>query len=141
PRRAAVADPLDRSGRSVSATRVVGGERPIHIELEGALTELLDTEACLAFVSGHGTNVTTIAHLFGPKDLILHDKLVHNSIKRAPLLWGPRRIAFRHNDWQMLDDLLHRHRPHYERVVVILEGVYSMDGDFPDLPRFVELRE
>jgi len=41
----------------------------------------------------------------------------------------------------MVDDLLQRHRHHYERVVVILEGVYSMDGDFPDLPRFVELRE
>ena len=125
----------------MSASRIVGGERPIHIELEGALAELLDTEACLAFVSGHGTNVTTIAHLFGPKDLILHDKLVHNSIQMGALLSGARRIAFRHNDWQMLDDLLQRHRRHYERVVVILEGVYSMDGDFPDLPRFVELRE
>jgi 8-amino-7-oxononanoate synthase len=139
--KAAVADALDRYGTSVSASRIVGGERPIHIELEGALAELLDTEACLAFVSGHGTNVTTIAHLFGPKDLILHDKLVHNSIQMGALLSGARRIAFRHNDWRMLDDLLHRHRRHYERVVVILEGVYSMDGDFPDLPRFVELRE
>jgi 8-amino-7-oxononanoate synthase len=137
----AVADALDRYGTSVSASRIVGGERPIHVELEGALAELLGTEACLAFVSGHGTNVTTIAHLFGPKDLILHDKLVHNSIQMGALLSGARRIAFRHNDWQMLDDLLHRHRRHYERVVVILEGVYSMDGDFPDLPRFVELRE
>src|SRR5262249_39559154 len=54
---------------------------------------------------------------------------------------GGRRIGFRHNDGQMGDDLLQRHRRHYERVVVILEGVYSMDGDFPDLPRFVELRE
>jgi len=78
---------------------------------------------------------------FGPKDLILHDKLVHNSIQMGALLSGARRIAFRHNDWQMVDDLLQRHRRHYERVVVILEGVYSMDGDFPDLPRFVELRE
>jgi 8-amino-7-oxononanoate synthase len=139
--KAAVADAMDRYGTSVSASRIVGGERPIHIELEAALAELLDAEACLAFVSGHGTNVTTIAHLFGPKDLILHDKLVHNSIQMGALLSGARRIAFRHNDWQMVDDLLQRHRRHYERVVVILEGVYSMDGDFPDLPRFVELRE
>jgi 8-amino-7-oxononanoate synthase len=139
--KAAVADAIDRYGTSVSASRIVGGERPIHVELEAAVAELLDTQACLAFVSGHGTNVTTIAHLFGPKDLILHDKLVHNSIQMGALLSGARRIAFRHNDWQMVDDLLQRHRRHYERVVVILEGVYSMDGDFPDLPRFVELRE
>jgi 8-amino-7-oxononanoate synthase len=138
--KAAVADAIDRYGTSVSASRMVGGERPIHVELEGALAELLDSEACLAFVSGHGTNVTTIAHLFGPKDLILHDTLVHNSIQMGALLSGARRIAFRHNDWQMVDDLLQRHRRHYERVVVILEGVYSMDGDFPDLPRFVNMR-
>jgi len=139
--KAAVADAIDRYGTSVSASRIVGGERPIHVELESALADLLGVQACLAFVSGHGTNVTTIAHLFGPKDLILHDKLVHNSIQMGALLSGARRIAFRHNDWQMVDDLLQRHRRHYERVVVILEGVYSMDGDFPDLPRFVELRE
>jgi 8-amino-7-oxononanoate synthase len=139
--KAAVAAAIDRYGTSVSASRIVGGERPIHLELEGALAELLGAQACLAFVSGHGTNVTTIAHLFGPKDLILHDKLVHNSIQMGALLSGARRIAFRHNDWQMVDDLLRRHRRHYERVVMILEGVYSMDGDFPDLPRFAELRE
>jgi 8-amino-7-oxononanoate synthase len=139
--RAAVCDAIDHYGTSVSASRIVGGERPIHIELESALAGLLDTEACLAFVSGHATNVTTIAHLFGPKDLILHDTLVHNSVQMGALLSGAHRIAFRHNDWQMVDDLLQRHRRHYERAVVILEGVYSMDGDFPDLPRFVELRE
>jgi 8-amino-7-oxononanoate synthase len=139
--KAAVAAAIDRYGTSVSASRMIGGERPIHVELEGALAALFDAQACLAFVSGHGTNVTTISHLFGPKDLILHDKLVHNSIQMGSLLSGARRIAFRHNDWQMVDDLLQRHRRHYERVVMILEGVYSMDGDFPDLPRFVELRE
>ena len=55
-------------------------------------------------------------------------------------LSGARCIGFRHNDWRMADELLRRHRHRYERVVVILEGVYSMDGDDPDLPRFVELR-
>src|SRR5712672_2406547 len=93
--KAAVADAIDRYGTSVSASRIVGGERPIHVELEGALAELLDTEACLAFVSGHGTNVTTIAHLFGPKDLILHDTLVHNSIQMGALLSRAARLSIR----------------------------------------------
>jgi 8-amino-7-oxononanoate synthase len=138
--KAAVAAAIDRYGTSVSASRLAGGERPIHAELERALTQALDTEACVAFVSGYGTNVTTIAHLFGPRDLILHDALAHNSIQIGALLSGARRIAFRHNDWRRVDDLLRRHRRDFERVVVILEGIYSMDGDFPDLPRFVELR-
>jgi 8-amino-7-oxononanoate synthase len=139
--RAAVAEAIDRYGTSVSASRLVGGERPLHVELEGTIAAALDSEACLAFVSGYGTNVTTIAHLFGPNDLILHDALAHNSIQTGALLSGARRIAFRHNDWQRVDYLLTRHRRDYERVVVVLEGIYSMDGDFPDLPRFVELRE
>ena len=137
----AVAEAIDRYGTSVSASRLVGGERPLHVELENTIAQALDSEACLAFVSGYSTNVTTIAHLFGPNDLILHDALAHNSIQTGALLSGARRIVFRHNDWQRVDDLLRRHRADYERVVVILEGIYSMDGDFPDLPRFVELRE
>jgi 8-amino-7-oxononanoate synthase len=139
--KAAVADAIDRYGTSVSASRLVGGERPLHVELENTIAEALDTEACLAFVSGYGTNVTTLAHLFGPNDLILHDSLAHNSIQTGALLSGARRIAFRHNDWQRVDDLLRRYRRDYERVVVVLEGIYSMDGDYPDLPRFVEIRE
>ena len=139
--KAAVAEAIDRYGTSVSASRLVGGERPLHVELENTIGKALDTEACLAFVSGYGTNVTTLAHLFGPNDLILHDSLAHNSIQTGALLSGARRIAFRHNDWQRVDDLLRRYRRDYERVVVVLEGIYSMDGDFPDLPRFVEIRE
>lgn len=139
--KAAVAEAIDRYGTSVSASRLVGGERPLHIELESTIAQAIDTEACLVFVSGYGTNVTTIAHLFGPNDLILHDTLAHNSIQTGALLSGARRIAFRHNDWQRVDELLRRYRHDYERVVVVLEGIYSMDGDFPDLPRFVELRE
>jgi 8-amino-7-oxononanoate synthase len=139
--KAAVIEAIDRYGTSVSASRLVGGERPIHLELESAISEVLDTEACLCFVSGYGTNVTTLAHLFGPNDLILHDSLAHNSIQTGALLSGARRLAFRHNDWRQLDDLLRRHRRNYERVVVVLEGIYSMDGDYPEMPRFVELRE
>jgi 8-amino-7-oxononanoate synthase len=138
--KAAIVEAIDRYGTSVSASRLVGGERPIHAELEDTLSAALDTEACLAFVSGYGTNVTTISHLFGPRDLILHDALAHNSIQTGALLSGARRVAFRHNDWERVDDLLRRHRSDYERVVVVLEGIYSMDGDYPDLPRFVELR-
>lgn len=137
----AVAAAIARYGTSVSSSRMVGGERPLHRELEGAIAKALEVEDCLTMVGGHATNVTTIAHLFGPKDLILHDALAHNSIIVGAVDSGARRIAFRHNDWQAVDDLLARHRRDYERVLIAVEGIYSMDGDYPDLPRFVEIRK
>lgn len=132
---------IDWYGTSVSASRLVSGQRELHIELERKLASFLGTEDALAMVSGHATNVTTIGHLVGPGDLILHDALAHNSILQGAQLSGAHRRAFPHNDWQALGRVLSSIRRQYRRVLVAIEGVYSMDGDFPDLPRFVELRE
>lgn len=137
----AAKEAIDRYGTSVSASRVASGDRPLHRELEAALADLVGAEDCLVFVSGHATNVTTIGHLFGPKDLILHDALIHNSAVQGSLLSGARRTPFPHNDWQYVDELLTSQRRDYERVLIILEGVYSMDGDIPDLPRFIDLKK
>ena len=93
------------------------------------------------FVGGHATNETTIGHLFGPGDLIVHDSLAHNSIIQGAILSGARRRPFPHNDWQALDELLTEIRREYRRVLVVIEGVYSMDGDFPDLPQFIEVKK
>jgi 8-amino-7-oxononanoate synthase len=136
----AAIEAIERYGTSVSASRMVGGERPVHHDLEAALAELHGTDDAVVMVSGYGTNVTSIAHLFGPKDLILHDALIHNSVIMGAILSGARRIPFKHNDWQAVDDLLRKTRRNYERVLIVVEGIYSMDGDFPDLPSFVEIR-
>ncbi|MDD4915446.1 MAG: aminotransferase class I/II-fold pyridoxal phosphate-dependent enzyme [Methylococcales bacterium] len=132
---------IDRYGTSASASRIVAGERPIHRQLEQALAQLYEVDDAIVFVSGHATNVSTIGHLFGPRDLILHDELIHNSILQGIQLSGAKRLSFPHNDSQALDALLAAHRQHYERVLICLEGVYSMDGDYPDLPRFVEIKK
>jgi 8-amino-7-oxononanoate synthase len=131
---------IERYGTSASASRVASGERPVHRELEGEIADFLGVEDAVAFVSGHATNVTAIGHLFGRKDLILHDSLIHNSIQQGCLLSGAKRVTFPHNDWETLDRILSQHRRNYERVLIVIEGVYSMDGDIPDLPRFVALR-
>lgn len=131
---------IDLYGTSVSASRAVSGDRPLHRELERELAELYDVDDAITFVSGHATNVTSIGYLFGPRDLILHDELIHNSVLQGIQLSGARRLSFAHNDWQALDRLLGDQRQHFERVLVVLEGIYSMDGDYPDLPRFVELK-
>ena len=71
----------------------------------------------------------------------MHDALAHNSIIQGAILSGARRRAFPHNDWQTLDKLLTELRHTYRRVVIAIEGVYSMDGDMPELPRFIEVKQ
>ena len=138
---AAAKDAIDRYGTSVSASRLVSGEKPLHRQLEQGLASFLGTEDAICLVGGHATNETTIGHLFGPGDLILHDALAHNSIVQGAILSGARRRPFPHNDVDALDQLLAEIRREYRRVLVVIEGVYSMDGDYPDLPRFVEVKQ
>ncbi|MGB5614616.1 MAG: aminotransferase class I/II-fold pyridoxal phosphate-dependent enzyme [Sedimenticolaceae bacterium] len=132
---------IDLYGTSASASRMVSGERPVHRQLESALAGVYGVDDAVVFVSGHATNVSTIGYLFGPKDLVVHDALIHNSVLQGIQLSGAKRLSFPHNDWQTLDGLLARERLHFERVLIVIEGIYSMDGDYPDLPRFIELRQ
>ena len=132
---------IDRYGTSVSASRLVSGERPIHRELEQAIAKVYGVDDAIVLVSGHAANVTTIGYLFGPNDLILHDELIHNSILQGITLSGARRLPFPHNDSASLDAILSKQRHHFERVLIVLEGIYSMDGDYPDLPRFVQIKQ
>ena len=132
---------IEQYGTSVSASRVVSGERPIHRQLETAIADIYEVDGAVTMVSGHATNVTTIGYLFGPKDLILHDELVHNSSLVGAQLSGAKRLSFPHNDWHSLDKTLTEQRGNYERVLIIIEGLYSMDGDYPDLARFIEIKQ
>ncbi len=131
---------IDHYGTSAGASRLVSGEKQVHRDLEHALAEFLGVAAAIVFVSGHATNVTTIGHLMGPEDLIVHDAFAHNSIIQGAQLSGATRRAFAHNDWRSLDALLSEVRSRHRRVLIAVEGVYSMDGDFPDLPRFIEVK-
>ncbi|MEI8371995.1 MAG: aminotransferase class I/II-fold pyridoxal phosphate-dependent enzyme [Planctomycetota bacterium] len=132
---------IDRYGTSVSASRLASGEKVIHGELESAIARFIGTEAAVTFVGGHATNESVIGHLVGPGDLILQDSLAHNSIVEGAILSGARRRPFTHNDWRVADQLLEQFRHEYRRVLLVIEGVYSMDGDFPDLPRFIEVKK
>lgn len=136
----AAKEAIDRYGTSVSASRMVSGERLVHQQLEHALARLHNVPRAIAFVSGHATNVTTIGYLFGPKDLIIHDEFIHNSAIEGIKLSGAAKSSFPHNDWHALDDCLQVKRSQFERVLVIIEGHYSMDGDFPDLPEFIRVK-
>ena len=128
---------IDRYGTSVSASRPVSGERPIHRDLERALARIHGAEDAIALVSGHATNVTVIGHLLGRNDVIVHDALIHNSIVQGAMLSGARRVSFHHLDPEAADKALAEARPRHGRALLVIEGHYSMDGDVPDLAAFV----
>ena len=136
----AAIDAISHYGTSVSASRPISGEIPLHLELEKALAEFIGVEDSIVYVSGHATNVTTISHLFKPGDLILHDALIHNSAVQGSLFSGARRLPFPHNDYAALDRILEEQRRQYKRVVILTEGVYSTDGDLPDLPKLIDIK-
>jgi 8-amino-7-oxononanoate synthase len=130
-----------RFGTTVSASRVVSGEIPLHRQLERDIAQFIGFEDAVVFVSGYATNVSTIGHLFGTGDLILHDSLIHNSIVTGAKLSGARRMPFPHNDYDALERILADNRKQYRRAVIITEGVFSMDGDVADLPRLVDIKQ
>ena len=132
---------IDRYGVSASASRLVAGERPVHAALEGALANHYRREACLTYVSGHAANVATIGALLGPRDLVLHDSLAHNSIIMGAVLARCERRAFPHNDMPALEAMLVSLRDRYERTLIVAEGLYSMDGDLCDLPALIAIKE
>jgi 8-amino-7-oxononanoate synthase len=136
----AAKDAIDRYGTSVSASRLVAGERPIQRELEETLASLYEVEDCVVFVSGHATNESTIGYLFGPKDIVIHDNLIHNSVLEGIKLAGSARRGFPHNDMAALDAILAEIRGRFERALIVVEGHYSMDGDIPDLPALIGIK-
>jgi 8-amino-7-oxononanoate synthase len=137
----AAQDAVARWGSSVSASRVVSGERPIHAALEGEIAHFLGVDDAIVFIGGHPANVSTISHLFATDDVILCDALMHNSAVQGAEFSGARRLTFPHNDWRTLDTMLQRVRGRHRRALILLEGVYSADGDVPDLRRFIEVKE
>lgn len=131
---------IDRYGISASASRLVAGERPVHSDLESKLAEVYGVDAAVCFVSGYLTNVAAIGCLVGPQDLVIHDEFIHNSALAGIKLSGATRRLFKHNDVENLETVLRTLTSDFRRILVIVEGVYSMDGDIADLPALVELR-
>lgn len=128
-------------GTSAGASRLVGGERPPHRELERAFAELYGVEDCIVYVSGHATNVSTLGFLFGHRDAIFHDGLAHNSLVQGARLSGAARYSYAHNDCAALEEMLRAKRADHKRAVIVTEGLFSMDGNIADLPRLIELKK
>lgn len=136
----AAIDAVHRYGTSVSASRLASGEKPLHLELEQEIASLLGCEDSIVMVGGHATNVSVIGHLFGPQDLVIHDSLAHDSIMGGIKLAGAKRRPFPHNDVNALEQILQQFRSTARRVLIAVEGVYSMDGDIAPLDKIIELK-
>jgi 8-amino-7-oxononanoate synthase len=137
----AAADALSRFGTGVLGSRLVGGERTIHGEFERDLAKFMGTEAALTLVSGSLTNTSIIPHLIGTRDLLIVDEFCHNSIFAGAHAVRSRILQFRHNDFVHLESLLQENRQQVRNCLIVVEGLYSMDGDIPDLPRLLQLKE
>jgi len=131
---------IDRYSTSVSASRLVSGEREIHQALESAIAGAYGVDDAVSFVSGHATNVSMLGYLFNHRDLIVHDWLAHNSIMEGIRLSGSTRLPFKHQNWQELDKILTKHRKKHRNALIIVEGLYSMDGDVPDLQTVIDIK-
>lgn len=133
-------DALKQYGSSVSASRLVSGEKPLHRELEREIANFLGCEDAIAMVGGHATNVTVIGQLVGPQDMVVHDSLAHDSILTGIKLSGAKRRPFPHNDMNALEQILRQSRGSVRRVLIVVEGVYSMDGDIAPLPALIDIK-
>jgi 7-keto-8-aminopelargonate synthetase and related enzymes len=132
---------IDKYGTSASGARLIAGEKTLYIELEKAIAQWKHTDAAIVLVGGHSTNVTFVGNFCNEHDLILYDALSHNSITQGCQLSRSATKAFPHNDFDGLEHILRAARDKYEKILIVVEGVYSMDGDIAPIPDFVALKK
>ena len=112
----------------------------IHETFEHEIAQVLRTEDAVVSVGGYSVNAFTIGYLCRPQDLILYDEFIHNSALAGCKMTTAQRISFPHNDFDVLEKLLLERRNSHERVFVLLDGVYNMDGDIPNVPRCLDIK-
>jgi 8-amino-7-oxononanoate synthase len=124
-----------------TASRLITGTHPIHERLEAKIASWKKTEAALCFGSGYLANIGAIPALVGPRDLVLSDELNHACILDGIKLSGAKKFFYRHNDIEHLEELLSKHTNHYEKILVITDSVFSMDGDRARLEEIIKLKK
>ena len=132
---------LEMFGAGAGAARLMSGDLEINHLLEQEIAQLKSTEAALTFGSGYLANTGIIPALAGRGDLIITDRLSHASIYDGCLLSGARTIRFRHNDLVHLKQILQEKRSQFNSCLVIVESIYSMDGDRCPLVELVSLKK
>jgi 8-amino-7-oxononanoate synthase len=130
---------LERYGTGLTGSRLLNGTIDLHLELERELAEWMGTEEAIVFTTGHQANVGTLGTLLGPGDTVIADSADHASILDGCLLSRAKLRPFRHGRLDKLEKMLERADEDGGGVLVVVDGVFSMEGDVADLPRIVEL--
>ncbi|MBE5782972.1 MAG: aminotransferase class I/II-fold pyridoxal phosphate-dependent enzyme [Clostridiales bacterium] len=139
--KAAAKKAIDEFGTSASGSRLLAGEKSLHGELEKEIADWKHTETALVLVGGHSTNVTFVGNFCGRGDLIVYDAISHNSIEQGCRLSQATAKPFPHNDYNALESILRTQRHKFAKVLIVIEGAYSMDGDIAPVPEFVKLKK
>ncbi|MGB2851683.1 MAG: aminotransferase class I/II-fold pyridoxal phosphate-dependent enzyme [Solirubrobacterales bacterium] len=135
----AARDALEQYGTALTGSRLLNGTIPLHVELESELAEWMETEAALVFTTGYQANVGCIGTILGPGDTVICDSGDHASILDGCRLSGAKLRPFRHNRADKLERMLERAGGDGGGVLVVVDGVFSMEGDICNLPPVVEL--
>ncbi len=134
-------DALHRYGTGLTGSRLLNGTIPLHLELEQEIAEWMGTEAALVFSTGHQANLGTLGALLGPADTVIVDSADHASILDGCLLSRAKLRPFRHNRLDKLEKMLERAQSDGGGVLVVVDGVFSMEGDLAPLYEICELCE
>jgi 8-amino-7-oxononanoate synthase len=134
-------DALHRYGTGLTGSRLLNGTIPLHLELEREIAEWMNTEDAIVFTTGHQANVGTLGTLLGPRDTVIADSGDHASILDGCLLSRAKLRPFRHNRLDKLEKMLQRAQGDGGGVLVVVDGVFSMEGDIAPLSDVCELCE
>lgn len=138
----AAVDAVEEYGVGSGAVRAISGTMDLHMELEKRLARFKNAEASLTYPTGFMANSGLIPQLVGKEDIIVSDELNHGSIIDGVRLSRADRTVYRHNDMENLAEVLEeaeRHSPEYRRMLLITDGVFSMDGDMAPLDEVAKL--
>lgn len=130
---------IQHFGTGSTGSRLLSGNRELHLELEMAIASLKKTEDALVFSSGYLANLGAITAVVGKRDLILSDEYNHSSLKNGAILSGAAVIEYPHCDVTVLKSKLQEVRQNYRRCLIITDSVFSMDGDLCPLKKILDI--
>jgi 8-amino-7-oxononanoate synthase len=132
-------DALTKYGTGLTGSRLLNGTIALHLELEQEIAEWMGTEEALVFTTGHQANLAALGTLLAPGDTVVADSGDHASILDGCLLSRAKLRAFRHNRMDKLERTLEKAAGDGGGILVVVDGVYSMEGDLAPLPQIAEL--
>ncbi|HEX5147012.1 MAG TPA: aminotransferase class I/II-fold pyridoxal phosphate-dependent enzyme, partial [Conexibacter sp.] len=134
-------DAIHRYGTGVTGSRLLNGTLDLHLELESELADWMGTEDAIVYTTGHQANLGAIGTIVGPEDTVVVDSGDHASILDGVLLSRAKLRAFRHNRLDLLEKRLRQAEADGGGILVVVDGVFSMEGDVAPLPEIADLGE